>query len=278
MRAFAAVMQRLRATPPASPVKPLNSAIQHTTSPISHSHLKAPSIRKPNTMQNFARSPLATPAALTATQVDALDRVFSDDRVQQVAGQLHLKQARLLEVAGFRGAIAQAIAAVDEPASITPEKVVTILDRMTAEVDDEIAAVREDRAQHDARHKARLERLMPLRRAVATRVAALCNEREHCLTRIDALRRAATMAGGATLRHAALTSMGLTVEQIAALGPAAADPAEQEAAIRARMAAIEVEFVPLRAFTANEVDVTPLAGLGFEALIEARNAAEQVPA
>jgi hypothetical protein len=278
MKSFAAVIQRLRAKRPTRPAKTLDPAARRTTSPVSPNRLKTPSTRKHNAMQNFARSPLATPAALTAAQVDALDLVFSNDRVQHVAGQLHLKQARLLEVAGFRGAIAQAIAAVDEPASITPEKVVAILDRMAAGVDDEIAAVREDRAQHDARHKARLERLMPLRRAVATRVVALCNEREHCLTRIDALRRAATMTGGATLRHAALTSMGLTVEQIAALGPAAADPAEQEAAIRARIAAIEVELVPLKTFTANEVDVTPLAGLGFEALIEARNAAEQVPA
>ena len=68
-------------------------------------------------------------------------------------------------------------------------------------------------------------------------------------------------------------------EQIAALGPAAQSPTDQEATIKARIAVIVVEIVPLQTYLANDGDVAPLVGLGFfDALIDARNAAEQVPA
>lgn len=278
MKTFAAVMQVLRAKAPSGAAKHINPAIPPVTSHIVFDHLQTPSIPKHDTMQNFARSPLATSAALTAAQVDALDLVFSNDRVQRAASQLHLKRTRLFEVAGFRSAIAEAVSTTHEPTAVTPEQVVAILDRMAAEVDDEVAAVREDRARHDARHKARLERLTPLRRAVSGRVGALVSERVHCLERIDALRRAATMTDGAAQRHANLVAVGLTSEQIIGLGLVAQAPADQEAAIRARMNVIDAQIAPLRTFLADESDVTPLAGLDFEVLVNARNAAEQEPA
>lgn len=247
----------------ASPAKPLQLPSWRTTSHIHTAPAKTRPI-KDQTMK-FVRSPLAASAALTAAEVDALDSVFSDSQVQLTAGRLHLKQAHLLEVAGFRSAIAQAIAAVDEPAAITPEKVVAILDRMAADIDDEVAAVREDRAQHDACHKARLERLMPLRHVVSTRLGALTRQREHCLVRIDAARRASTMSGSASHRYNGLVAAGLKPDEItAALG--IQSPADDEAAVRARIVAIDAEIVPLHAF-GESGDVEHLAGLGLDDLI-----------
>ena len=280
MKVLAAVMQRLRAEPPARPAKAVKTPAERTTSHISVDHLKTPSILKHSNMKTFTRSPLATSVALTAAEVDALDLVFTHSEVQRAAGRLHLKRQRLLEAAGFRSAIAEGIAAVGGPmSSITPEQVIAALEQASREVDDEIDCVREDRAQHDARHKGRLQRLAPLSNAVSVRATALTNERETCIRHIDAGRRAATMtAGAANLRYANLVAAGLTREQINALGPSAQPSEVQEAKLKDRVAAIGDDLALLLAFQADERDVTPLVGLGFDALIDARNAAEQIPA
>jgi hypothetical protein len=216
-------------------------------------------------MQKFVRSPLAA-ASLTATQVDALDTVFGDALVQRAAGHLQLRRARLLELAGFRSAIAEAISAAGEPAQVTPEKVVAILSRLTVEIDDEIDAFREDRAQHDARHKARLDRRMPLRHAISIRVSTLTTERETCIRHIDASRRASSMSGHGLHRYSNLRATGLSDEQIKTLGPDCQSPEDQEATIKRRIALIDAELAPLLNFSASG-DLVCLNGLGLDAVI-----------
>lgn len=267
MRVFAAVMKNLHAKLLPSLVHPLAATAQCTTSPIAPNRLPKPPIRKHFIMKTFVRSPLAV-SALTAVEVDAIDTVYGDALVQRVAGQLQLRRAHLLEIAGYRSAIAEAIAAAGEPVSVTPDQVAATLNRLADEVDEEIAAVGEDHALHDAHHKARLERTAPLKREVSARLTALIAEQAHCLIRIDAARRASTMGGGAgTMRHASLVAAGLTTEQINSLGPAAQSPADQEDAMKTRMAAIAAEMAPLRDFGATG-DVAHLNGVvGLDSLI-----------
>lgn len=267
MRAIAMLLAATRAhfsaKAPASTAQPLNPPAECTTSPIASSRLKTP--QKHVIMKTFVRSPLAA-TSLTVTEVDALDTVFSDAVVQRAAGQLQLqlRRARLLELAGFRSAISEATLAAGEPARVTPEQVVAILTRLSDDVEDELAALREDRAQHDACHKARMARIQPLRVAVSLRLTALIGERERCVLNVDAIRRASTMSSPSAHRYHSLIAAGITPTEISMLS--IEDPEDQVVAAKARVVVIDAELAPLRAFGASG-DVAHLAGLGLDDLI-----------
>ena len=155
--------------------------------------------------------------------------------------------------------------------------VAEMLRRRAAELDDALDAVREDHRQHDAAARQVIDFHRPLRDAVSARFSSLSQEALHIGATVDAIKRAATMGQEAgTLRYHSLVAAGLNASQIAALGVDAQDPDARIAAHRDRLVEIESNLPPLKAFLNDPLfDSAPLAGLGFDDLINARS---EVPA
>ncbi len=282
MNAVVWITRRLRGKPAASATKPVNRSPQGRTSNLPFFRPKTPAGQ--NAMKTF-HSPLSIDRPLKTAEVDAVDIVFSDWAVLRAADRLTSKRMRLMEVAGLRSAISEAIAhAVGDGAPLedmSPAGIVAVLDRLATQVDADELAVREDHTRHNARRQARLNRLAPLRCAVIARSNQLVDERTHLIKLIDAARNAATLGYAiADMRFSNLLAVGLTREDIAALRPEASDPDAKIAAYLARIAEVNELLPPLHAFLDDgRGDVAVLAGFGeFDDLVKARLAAEQEPA
>jgi hypothetical protein len=261
---LASARAHFRAKTPSSPAKPPYPSARCSTSHI-HTALAKTNL-KDELMLPFAKSPLADADDLSPTTIDAVLAVFSDASVQRHAAEVRGKLMRLIEFSAMRSEVAAAVAAIGTHSTeLTPAAVVAVLRQRAADLDDALDDARTDRVAHETASKARVHVLAPLRHAVSTRLGALTREREHCLVCIDAARRASTMSGSASHRYNGLVAAGLKPDEItAALG--IQSPADDEAAVRARIVAIDAEIVPLHAF-GESGDVEHLSGLGLDDLI-----------
>lgn len=233
----------------------------------------------------FVPSPLARASAMSVAEIDCIDRVYRDVRVKNAAARLNSKHDHLLSVAGYRSCFAEAYSKLlcgDSPKcleEIDAETVVSVLNQLVDEVDDQIEAAREDHARHDARQRARSDQLTPLRAAVGARIAELTSEAAGLAGRVDATKRSLTLVGHTSpMRLEALASVGLSREQINTLGAQVQDPESQIKRYHDRIVEINALTAPLHEFLADEHHTELLAGRGFDDLIEARRVAEQVPA
>lgn len=255
------------------------------------SALVVPTVRKPKDhpmTQLFTRSPLSSQASLTSGEVDCLDIVFGDAAVQRAAGRLKFARSRLREKTEYRSVISEALAIViyDGGSSATVSddtatSVVSVLNRLVEEVDEESEAATKDHEAHDNRHRVRMQRLAPLRRAVSAKASELINERNHLAQNIDAIKRSVSFAGeSGSARYANLIAAGLTKEQISTLEASNNDPDVQIQTIRDRVDVIANTLLPpLEQFLADGLfDMARVAGLGFDVLINTRSEAEKAPA
>lgn len=230
----------------------------------------------------FTPSPLA--AETHSGVVDMLDIIFRDPSVQRAAGACAANRSRLMEVAGFKSEISSAIeiaVAKDEDldiGNVTAAMVAELLRQRSEEIEAAIDECRADHAAHQAKSRARMLRHKPLRVAVSQRHTNLTAERDHLIAANDAARRADTLGISGASRYAVLRSAGLSDSQIEATEPTALSPEILTERRRARLAEIAPEISALQAFSASpDFDAGLLAGLGFDALIMAREGAE-VPA
>ncbi|MGJ7552636.1 hypothetical protein ACSFBI_01455 [Variovorax sp. RB3P1] len=233
------------------------------------------------TMFSLTQSPLADAQDLNPRAVDAVLAVFADNEVQRHAAEVRGKLLHLIELAALRSEVAAAVKTVGAHSNddLTPSAVAAILCRRAAELDDALADARADREGHEAARKARMVAMAPLKCEVSKRLTALVAERDHILNVADAEKRATTLGLPGSSRFAVLQGAGLSDAQIAAIEPAAVSPDLLAERRRLRIAEIDRQTSLLRQFSADPLhDAAPLAGLGFDGLIAARNAAEQVPA
>lgn len=237
--------------------------------------------------QLFTRSPLSRQALLTSGEVDRFDILFRDAAVQNAAGRLKAARTRLREKTEHRSAISEAFTISDSDVGNISSigdavaSIVAALNRLSEQVEQEFKAATVDHEMHDKRHSARMRRLAPLRLAVSAQVTELTHERNHLSQKIDSIKRATTMRGGAgSAKFANLLAAGLTREQIANLGPDHDDPEVQIQSARDRMNAIVSTLLPpLEQFLADPLfDTACIVGLGFDDLIKIRSEAEKVPA
>lgn len=221
-------------------------------------------------MSLFAKSPLASRDGLTPAEIDNVIVLFADAAVQRAAGRLSLKRQRVAEMAGYRSAIAEALAAAGDVGSATPQQVVAIIGRLADAAEEELVAVREDHAAHDAIRKARRDQLAPLTAAVNVLHSRLAAERDTLLRHLDATARHIDGAGGvARQRHDLLAAAGFKADEIGKLDLVRAEePATKAAQYRARLAEINVPLEKCRAYSSDpRRSVAHLEGLGFDDLI-----------
>ncbi|MDQ0591006.1 hypothetical protein [Variovorax paradoxus] len=231
----------------------------------------------------FTPSPLAQDN-LSPAEIDNICVVFTDGSVQRAAARLNLTRQRVAEVAGYRSAIAEAVAAAGDVGGVTPEQIVAVLAGLIGAADEELAAVREDHAAHDASRKGRRDQLAPLTSAVTAMQNRLAVERDSLLHRLDAAARLVNGPGDAIRqRYSMLVASGLKAEEINGLG--AYDPSEdardKQAAMRIRFDEVTAMLDKCRAYSDDpRRSVVHLDGLGFDALIAATypERAAEVPA
>lgn len=239
-------------------------------------------LENPMKHELFSPSPLAAETHLGA--IDAIDIIFRDPSVQHAAGTCAANRSRLMEIAGFKSEISSAIestVAKDEDldiGNVTAAMVAEVLRQRSEEIEAAIDECRADHAAHQAKSRARMLRHEPLRVAVSQRLTNLTAERDHLIAADDAAHRANALGISGASRYAVLRSAGLSDSQIEATEPTALSPEILTERRRARLAKIGPEISALRAFSASpDFDAGLLAGLGFDALIMARDGAE-VPA
>jgi hypothetical protein len=275
MSLLAAVIRSLRPAPAPVP-EPIATAT--AAEPIQPQRPEPPDV---TIYEKFIlrRSPLAT--APSATAADVLDTIYRNKAVQRAAGTCAANGQRLLELAGFRAEIANAIHVVLERsdlADLSAAAVAEVLRQRAEGIDDAIDDVRRDHAVHDAESRKLMERHAPLRNAVSARLTALTNERERLVQADDSARRAHRL-GLVASRFAELRRAGLNDSQIAEVLPGSASPEVAAAHRQARIIELAGQIERLRAFAASPTfDAAPLAGLGFDDLIAARRAAERAAA
>lgn len=235
----------------------------------------------PLTHKFFTPSPLA--AETHSGVVDMLDIIFRDPSVQHAAGVCAANRSCLLETAGFNSEISAAIEiaiAKDEEldiANITPTIVAEVLRRRAQNIDAAIEECREDLASHEAKSRVRMLRHWPLRHAVGQQLTKLVAERDRLIVEDDAARRVPTADMYGSSRYAVLRGAGLSNAQIEATEPSALNPDILTERRRARLAEIAPQIAALQAFSASpDFNAELLAGLGFEALITARDRAKVV--
>lgn len=253
---------------PASPASPIKPPAGHTARQFQPEPAQ-PRLKDPITMNTaFIRSPLVDAEHLSLAAVDAILTVYADGDVQRQAAAVRAKLLHLTEFAALRCEIASAVKAVGMHSNdgLTPAAACEVLRQRAADLDDMLEDARAERAAHEAARKARMACTEPLRREVSKRLSGLIAERESCLMRLDAHRRAQTLGLASNGRYHALLAAGVKAEQIAGLD--IQDPEQQAAELSARAVAIGKEIQPLTRYTAGG-DVADLAGLGMEALIEA---------
>jgi hypothetical protein len=234
----------------------------------SASHLDTEPVQtpfKPTAMNiTFTRSPLADAADdLSPRTIDAVLAIFADGDVQRQAAAVRAKLLHVIEFAALRSEIALAVKAVGTHSNdgLTPAAVVAVLRQRAAELDEMLEDARADKDSHEAARSARTACIEPLRREVSKRLSSLIAERESCLMRLDAHRRAQTLGLASNGRFNALLAVGISAEAIASLG--VEDPTVQENKLRARIADIHEEIKPLTRFTTGG----DVADLGMDALI-----------
>lgn len=267
-----AARSRFATKAPISPMAPAAESIQPQRRPTAFAPLESTL----TTHELFARSPLS--AETNPVIVDLIGTIFRDESVQRAAGACAAKRLRLTELAGFKSEISAAIqiaVANDEDldiANFTPAVVAEVLRQRAEDIDSAIDDCREDHAAHQAASAARMRRHEPLRAAVSKRLSQLVSERDYLVQADDSARRAAAIGISGSSRFAILRSAGLTDEQIAATEPTATNPEVLAECRRIRIAEIGPQIEKLCAFGASPTfDAAPLAGLGFEDLISARD-------
>jgi hypothetical protein len=226
-------------------------------------------------VNQIRRSQSATLAAPGLTQADIARAcvIHKDSEVLRAATTLQTMLQRQLDDA-LLGLIAEGIARADGPlAEVAPAEVAKHLNAMAAEVEHDLARVKEETAVHDRARRQHNEILWPLREAVSARLTAVMFECDHLLGRIAAIGNVTGWVDQS--KHEQLIGLGLTKDQIAAIDPELHELRKREAidSMRARMGVLNIEIAQLKVFGADpNRDPGHLAGLGFDALIEAQRA------
>lgn len=264
-----AARSRFGTKAPSNPMAPAAESVQTQRRPTAFASLENPLIL--STYAHFVRSPLV--GETSPTTADMMVALHRNSTVQRAAAVYKLTLERLIDVASYRAAIARAICfAREKDLSLSPEVIAEIIDGMSASLAEEIEAVVADKADHDLAEKSAMARHVPLKTVVGKRLDEFVTERASLLQADDAERRANRIGLTGSSRFAELRKAGLTDSQIAEVLPGAASPETVVAHRNERIAELSRQIEKLRAFGASTTfDAAPLAGLGFEDLISARN-------
>lgn len=237
----------------------------------------------------FPASLLAAARNLTASEVDINDVCHRSSEVIRAASAVQFKLQRLVEVAAFRSAIAEAIKTTIgehencDPNAATPAAVAQELRRRATEIDEELAVVQTEHRADDRVRAARDARLRPLMTAVNERMAKAAMGRASLAAAIDTITsgRAAAVSDPAQRRDI-LLNLGVPSKKINDLLNSAEppDPTVKLQALREQVAALDIEVAAFSAFQNDPFKRgCHLEGMGLDELIEAQRAAtEQVPA
>lgn len=284
-----AAVKNLRVEPIHSPVAPRFTAARTQTLTSTRIAFKA---RKPKAhpmTRFFPANLLAAAQNLTAGEIDINDVCHRSPEVTRAASEVQFKLQRLVEVAAFRSAIAEAIETVIgehddcDPNAATPAAVAQELRRRAIAIDEELAVVHTEHRADDLVRAARDARLRPLMTAVNERMARAAMGREGLAAAIDAITsgRAAAVSDPAQRRDI-LLNLGVPSKKISDLLNSAEppDPTVKLQALREQVAALDIEIAAFWAFQNDPFKRGfHLEGMGLDKLVEAQRAAtEQVPA
>jgi len=212
-------------------------------------------------------------SGLAPIEVAQLCVVHRNVDVQYAAEALRRELHQLVD-ASLLGFVAEASHRVSrDGAQLTAENVLATLQLMLADVAGEITAARDEAASHGAAIRHAMAPLQPLLSAVARRAAVASTERDALLRRVQGLSQGAPLSGAQRYQELA---RHLTVDQIAKLGIAQPDVDNSAAiaATRVRIAELDHLLAGCAAFHVRPgFNVDHLAGLGFDAEIEATRAA-----
>ena len=193
---------------------------------------------------------------------------FGDAAVRNLASRCAAALERLV----FEGAYAHFASVAIEAAHTDGGTPAALLERMLQTLKAETMAARIERGRHDARVKARADRLQPLKLAVSARLTACEVEGPRLAERIR-LAEAAPFGHQSPSAYQRLIEAGLTHAQIKLTGvenPVSQTEKDVQAA-KDRIAVLQAELPALRAFSADPLcSPAHLEGLaGFDALVAA---------
>lgn len=279
-----AAAQHLRTEAAASSLVPSTGTARTKTLTSARIALKAPKPKDHPMTRFFPANLLAAAQNLTAGEIDINDVCHRSPEVIRAAGEVRFSLQRLVEVAAFRSAVAQAIETVIgehedcDPNAATPAAVAQELRRRATEIDEEFAQVRTEHRADDLVRAARDARLRPLMTAVNERLAKVMIGRTRLVASIDAITSGrAAAASDPAQRRDILLNLGVPAKKLNELLCAAepADPTVKLAALREQVAALEIEVAAYSAFQNDPFKRgCHVEGMGFDTLIEAQRAAE----
>lgn len=284
-----AAAKNLRVKPIASPIAPRLTAARTQTLTFARIALKSHKPKAHPMTRFFPVKRLAADQNLTTNEVDINDVCHRSPEVIRAASVVRLKLQRLVEVAVFRSAIAEAIETVTGKHEnrdlnvATPAAVAQELRRRAIAIDEELAVVHTEHRADDLVRAARDGRLRPLMTAVNERMAKAAMGRAGLAAAIDAVTsgRAAAVSDPAQRRDI-LLNLGVPSKKINDLLNSAEppDPTVKLQALREQVAALDIEVAAFSAFQNDPFKRgCHLEGMGLDELIEAQRAAsEQVPA
>lgn len=216
----------------------------------------------------FAQIRLGDAAPVDSAVIERHALAFGDATVRRLASRCAAALEQLVHENAFSHFASMAIEAAQTEGS-TPA---CWLEQALHTLEAETAAARIERGRHDARVKARSDRLQPLKSAVDARLTACVVEGPRLAERVR-LAEAAPFGHQSPSQYQRLIDAGLTHEQIRLTGvenPVSQTEKDIEAA-KARIAVLRAELPALRAFSADpRCSPMHLEGLaGFDALIAA---------
>ncbi|MDR7295452.1 hypothetical protein J2X16_000773 [Pelomonas aquatica] len=244
------------------------------TPPIEQPHLAARPCAAPTTMTAPMTERRLLPAAMlsqagpTPAEAARLGLIHHDVIVQRAVQVLAHDMHRLVDASGL-GLIALAAQRSGVPLSeLTAADITASFQALATQLSHEIEAAGLERAAHYAAFREAFAPISRLRTVVGNRAAEAKAEARVIRERVAAMDR--HLYDGVNNRDKNLRAM-LTPAECAAIG--LGDNAASVAAMTARLAALDAFAVACDRFEADDFNVTHLAGLGFDAEIEATRAA-----
>ncbi|RYF61162.1 MAG: hypothetical protein EOO27_03140 [Comamonadaceae bacterium] len=228
---------------------------------------------------------LTASPALDPAQPEQSDRVlacYKDRDVQAAASAFKMKLDRLAALCAYRSSIATAVNFASKMGfALTPELVLGVLEGMSDDLDEEIAAARADHFEFDRAEKLARDRHRPLLLAVSELQNKLAGERAALDARADAMKRAAVLGVDGGPRYENLKAAGLSDEQVNKIGvPTSIDRDAEIATMRVRVQEIDALTARIALFRNDPLhDAAPIAGITplIDSLVGARDG-EQVAA
>lgn len=242
-------------------------------------------VNKQQVMKHHQSSPLASDNTMAPQLVDLIDTAYSNPAVIRYANVLIDQRSRFADIVQHHGAVAEAInelldrddvkvGSID--AAEMAAKVVSVLSRLSDEVQHEVTTFRMEQARHVSRHQARMQRLSPLNTAVRAKQDALTAEVNGLILRVQATRRAGGFSTSDN-RYRGLLAAGFDHAEIAGLDvQVPVDHVRFAQSMEDRIIGLRGQLQPLEKFLADPLfSPEHLAGQGFDELISARQVAEQ---